>query len=69
MAAQAIHQFAECITCHAWSPDHSSNALLLPPPSSLDLTVLTSLRPFPTTYGIRHRVRLAIVGVEFGPDS
>ncbi|XP_044952627.1 actin-related protein 2/3 complex subunit 1B-like [Hordeum vulgare subsp. vulgare] len=23
MAAQAIHQFAECITCHAWSPDHS----------------------------------------------
>ena len=25
MAAAAIHQFAECITCHAWSPDHSSN--------------------------------------------
>uniref|UniRef100_A0ACD5ZDY5 Uncharacterized protein n=1 Tax=Avena sativa TaxID=4498 RepID=A0ACD5ZDY5_AVESA len=23
MAAQEIHQFAECITCHAWSPDHS----------------------------------------------
>ncbi|KAG8072922.1 hypothetical protein GUJ93_ZPchr0006g44222 [Zizania palustris] len=23
MAAAAIHQFAECITCHAWSPDHS----------------------------------------------
>jgi len=30
-AAVAIHQFAECITCHAWSPDQSSNAL---PPSS-----------------------------------
>jgi hypothetical protein len=24
MAAAAIHQFAECITCHAWSPDQSS---------------------------------------------
>ncbi|KAH7669658.1 Actin-related protein 2/3 complex subunit 1 protein [Dioscorea alata] len=23
MAAVAIHQFAQCITCHAWSPDHS----------------------------------------------
>ncbi|AQK76201.1 Actin-related protein 2/3 complex subunit 1A [Zea mays] len=23
MAAAAIHQFAECITCHAWSPDQS----------------------------------------------
>jgi actin related protein 2/3 complex subunit 1A/1B len=22
-AAVAIHQFAECITCHAWSPDQS----------------------------------------------
>lgn len=27
-AAVAIHQFAECITCHAWSPDQSSNAPL-----------------------------------------
>ncbi|KAA3479910.1 actin-related protein 2/3 complex subunit 1A-like isoform X3 [Gossypium australe] len=25
MAAVAVHQFAQCITCHAWSPDHSSN--------------------------------------------
>ena len=31
-AAVAIHQFAECITCHAWSPDLSSNAP--PSPSS-----------------------------------
>ncbi|XWS44493.1 hypothetical protein CRYUN_Cryun15aG0050200 [Craigia yunnanensis] len=23
MAAIAVHQFAQCITCHAWSPDHS----------------------------------------------
>ncbi|KAG8481448.1 hypothetical protein CXB51_026298 [Gossypium anomalum] len=23
MAAVAVHQFALCITCHAWSPDHS----------------------------------------------
>ncbi|XP_022750780.1 actin-related protein 2/3 complex subunit 1A-like isoform X2 [Durio zibethinus] len=23
MAAVAVHQFAQCITCHAWSPDHS----------------------------------------------
>lgn len=23
MAAISVHQFAECITCHAWSPDHS----------------------------------------------
>uniref|UniRef100_A0A5B7AXB9 Actin-related protein 2/3 complex subunit n=1 Tax=Davidia involucrata TaxID=16924 RepID=A0A5B7AXB9_DAVIN len=22
-AAIAVHQFAQCITCHAWSPDHS----------------------------------------------
>ncbi|KAM7500206.1 hypothetical protein LguiA_024620 [Lonicera macranthoides] len=27
MAAIAIHQFAQCITCHAWSPDHSMIAL------------------------------------------
>jgi actin related protein 2/3 complex subunit 1A/1B len=27
MAAIAIHQFAKCITCHAWSPDHSMIAL------------------------------------------
>lgn len=24
MAAIAVHKFAQCITCHAWSPDHSS---------------------------------------------
>ncbi|CAD5184698.1 unnamed protein product [Musa acuminata subsp. malaccensis] len=24
MAAVAIHQFAQCITCHAWCPDQSS---------------------------------------------
>ncbi|KAI3449864.1 hypothetical protein Pfo_006529 [Paulownia fortunei] len=23
MAAVSVHQFAQCITCHAWSPDHS----------------------------------------------
>ncbi|KAL3848707.1 hypothetical protein ACJIZ3_010589 [Penstemon smallii] len=23
MAALSVHQFAQCITCHAWSPDHS----------------------------------------------
>ncbi|KAJ4982022.1 hypothetical protein NE237_032859 [Protea cynaroides] len=23
MTAVAVHQFAQCITCHAWSPDHS----------------------------------------------
>ncbi|ESR61256.1 hypothetical protein CICLE_v10015615mg [Citrus x clementina] len=23
MAAIAVHQFAQCITCHAWSPDHA----------------------------------------------
>ncbi|PSS05612.1 Actin-related protein 2/3 complex subunit 1A like [Actinidia chinensis var. chinensis] len=23
MSAIAVHQFAQCITCHAWSPDHS----------------------------------------------
>lgn len=28
MAAVAVHQFAQCITCHAWSPDHSSNFIL-----------------------------------------
>ncbi|KAK6919675.1 Anaphase-promoting complex subunit 4, WD40 domain [Dillenia turbinata] len=27
MAAVAVHQFAECITCHAWSPDQSMVAL------------------------------------------
>ncbi|KAJ9172856.1 hypothetical protein P3X46_016054 [Hevea brasiliensis] len=27
MAAVAVHQFAPCITCHAWSPDHSMIAL------------------------------------------
>jgi hypothetical protein len=35
----AIHQFAECITCHAWSPDQSSNALFPFPARVLDLTV------------------------------
>ncbi|CAD6248975.1 unnamed protein product [Miscanthus lutarioriparius] len=30
MAAAAIHQFAECITCHAWSPDQSSETNALP---------------------------------------
>lgn len=30
MAAAAIHQFAECITCHAWSPDQSSKTNALP---------------------------------------
>jgi hypothetical protein len=34
MAAVAIHQFAECITCHAWSPDQTSN---LSPTLSLSL--------------------------------
>ncbi|RZR70781.1 hypothetical protein BHM03_00001503 [Ensete ventricosum] len=29
MAAVAIHQFAQCITCHAWSPDQSSNSLFI----------------------------------------
>ena len=24
MAVVAIHQFAKCITCHAWSPDQKS---------------------------------------------
>ncbi|KAJ9563235.1 hypothetical protein OSB04_008395 [Centaurea solstitialis] len=24
MAAIAVHQFADCITCHSWSPDHSN---------------------------------------------
>lgn len=27
MAAIAVHKFAQCITCHAWSPDHSSKML------------------------------------------
>ncbi|CAH1415809.1 unnamed protein product [Lactuca virosa] len=27
MAAIAVNQFAECVTCHAWSPDHSMIAL------------------------------------------
>ncbi|PKI33620.1 actin-related protein 2/3 complex subunit 1A-like [Punica granatum] len=27
MSAVAVHQFAQCITCHAWSPDHSMIAL------------------------------------------
>ncbi|XP_015578904.1 actin-related protein 2/3 complex subunit 1A [Ricinus communis] len=27
MAAISVHQFAQCITCHAWSPDHSMIAL------------------------------------------
>lgn len=27
MAAISVHQFAKCITCHAWSPDHSMVAL------------------------------------------
>ncbi|XAR49515.1 hypothetical protein NMG60_11032748 [Bertholletia excelsa] len=27
MAAVSVHQFAQCITCHAWSPDHSMIAL------------------------------------------
>ncbi|GAB2274675.1 Actin- protein 2/3 complex subunit 1A [Dionaea muscipula] len=27
MAAIAVHRFAQCITCHAWSPDHSMIAL------------------------------------------
>ncbi|XP_050229027.1 actin-related protein 2/3 complex subunit 1A-like [Mercurialis annua] len=27
MAAISVHQFAPCITCHAWSPDHSMIAL------------------------------------------
>ena len=27
MAVTAVHQFAQCITCHAWSPDQSSNSL------------------------------------------
>ncbi|KAI3795834.1 hypothetical protein L1987_38494 [Smallanthus sonchifolius] len=27
MAAIAVHQFADCITCHAWSPDQSMVAL------------------------------------------
>jgi len=25
MAVMAVHQFAQCITCHAWSPDQSSD--------------------------------------------
>ena len=28
MAAISVHQFAKCITCHAWSPDHSSTLFL-----------------------------------------
>ncbi|KVH96872.1 ARP2/3 complex, 41kDa subunit (p41-arc) [Cynara cardunculus var. scolymus] len=27
MAAIAVHQFADCVTCHSWSPDHSMIAL------------------------------------------
>lgn len=27
MAVMAVHQFAQCITCHAWSPDQSMVAL------------------------------------------
>uniref|UniRef100_A0A0A9ESN9 Actin-related protein 2/3 complex subunit 1B n=1 Tax=Arundo donax TaxID=35708 RepID=A0A0A9ESN9_ARUDO len=42
----AIHQFAECITCHAWSPDQSSLSLSLSLSlSALDLTVPFELLP------------------------
>ncbi|KAK7332922.1 hypothetical protein VNO80_29679 [Phaseolus coccineus] len=27
MRVMAVHQFAQCITCHAWSADQSSNYL------------------------------------------
>ncbi|KAJ0113242.1 hypothetical protein Patl1_02649 [Pistacia atlantica] len=27
MAAVSVHQYAQCITCHAWSPDRSMVAL------------------------------------------
>ncbi|KAK7255758.1 hypothetical protein RIF29_29177 [Crotalaria pallida] len=27
MGVMSVHQFAQCITCHAWSPDHSMVAL------------------------------------------
>lgn len=29
MAAVEVHKFAQCITCHAWSRDRSSNVLIL----------------------------------------
>jgi hypothetical protein len=36
MAVISVHQFAQCITCHAWSPDQSSNhSSLLNSPSFL----------------------------------
>lgn len=29
MAAIAVHQFAQCITCHAWSPDRASKSFFV----------------------------------------
>ena len=72
MAAQAIHQFAECITCHAWSPDHSSYApsspLLLPPLRSRSHgpSIRSSIRRACPSRLLGQTTRLVPVRIEFG---
>ncbi|GAB4859706.1 Actin- protein 2/3 complex subunit 1A [Ancistrocladus abbreviatus] len=40
MAAVAVYKFAQCITCHAWSPDHSMVAVC---PNSEEVHIYRSL--------------------------
>ncbi|XP_023553744.1 actin-related protein 2/3 complex subunit 1B-like isoform X1 [Cucurbita pepo subsp. pepo] len=41
MTAIAVHQFAQCITCHAWSPDHSMVAFC---PNNNEVHIYKSLQ-------------------------
>ncbi|KAK4398170.1 Actin-related protein 2/3 complex subunitA [Sesamum angolense] len=66
MAAVSIHQFVQCITCHAWSPDHSMIAFC---PNNNEVHIYKLLEGKWEKIHVLQKHDQIVSGVDWGTES
>ncbi|KAL0362490.1 UNVERIFIED_CONTAM: Actin-related protein 2/3 complex subunitA [Sesamum calycinum] len=66
MAAVSVHQFAQCITCHAWSPDHSMIAFC---PNNNEVHIYKLLEGKWEKIHVLQKHDQIVSGVDWGTES
>ncbi|KAL0443787.1 UNVERIFIED_CONTAM: Actin-related protein 2/3 complex subunitB [Sesamum latifolium] len=66
MAAVSVHQFAQCITCHAWSPDHSMIAFC---PNNSEVHIYKLLEGKWEKINVLQKHDQIVSGVDWGTES
>ncbi|XP_042486338.1 actin-related protein 2/3 complex subunit 1A-like [Macadamia integrifolia] len=66
MTALVVHQFAQCITCHAWSPDHSMVAFC---PNNNEIHIYRSLEDKWERVHVLHKHDQIVSGIDWSAKS